>query len=149
MANKFQKYALKQRQSLPLEYKIILSERRIIQWFDHWEDNVYVSFSGGKDSTVLADIVARLCKRYGWKLYLLFVNTGLEYPEIQKFAMSQPNVVTIRPQMRFDEVIKKYGYPEKIFQKIVELYFNRMNLSFCGLLAKIECQYLFLVNVPG
>ena len=36
-----------------------------------------------------------------------------------------------------------------IFQKIVELYFNRMNLSFCGLLAKIECQYLFLVNVPG
>ena len=36
-----------------------------------------------------------------------------------------------------------------IFQKIVELYFNRMNLSFCGLLAKIEHQYLFLVNVPG
>ena len=36
-----------------------------------------------------------------------------------------------------------------IFQKIVELYFNRMNLSFCGLLAKIECQYLFLVDVPG
>ena len=41
----------------------------------------------------------------------LFVNTGLEYPEIQKFAMSQKNVVTVRPEMRFDEVIKKYGYP--------------------------------------
>jgi 3'-phosphoadenosine 5'-phosphosulfate sulfotransferase (PAPS reductase)/FAD synthetase len=41
----------------------------------------------------------------------LFVNTGLEYPEVQKFAMSQKNVVTVRPEMRFDEVLRKYGYP--------------------------------------
>jgi 3'-phosphoadenosine 5'-phosphosulfate sulfotransferase (PAPS reductase)/FAD synthetase len=41
----------------------------------------------------------------------VFVNTGLEYPEIQKFAMSQPNVTTVRPEMRFDQVVKEYGYP--------------------------------------
>lgn len=68
---------------------------------------VYVAFSGGKDSTVLKHIVDSMYD----DVPALFVNTGLEYPEIQKFAMSQPNVVTVRPELRFDEVIKKYGYP--------------------------------------
>lgn len=68
---------------------------------------VYVSFSGGKDSTVLKHIVDSMYD----DVPSLFVNTGLEYPEIQKFAMSQKNVTTVRPKMRFDEVIKKYGYP--------------------------------------
>lgn len=68
---------------------------------------VYVSFSGGKDSTVLKHIVDQMYD----DVPSLFVNTGLEYPEIQKFAMSQKNVVTVRPEMRFDEVVTKYGYP--------------------------------------
>ncbi len=68
---------------------------------------VYVGFSGGKDSTVLKHIVDGMYD----DVPSLFVNTGLEYPEIQKFAMSQPNVVTVRPEMRFDEVLKQYGYP--------------------------------------
>lgn len=68
---------------------------------------VYVSFSGGKDSTVLKHIVDSMYD----DVPSLFVNTGLEYPEIQKFAMSQKNVVTVRPEMRFDEEVKKYGYP--------------------------------------
>lgn len=68
---------------------------------------VYVSFSGGKDSTVLKHIVDSMYD----DVPSLFVNTGLEYPEIQRFAMSQKNVVAVRPEMRFDEVIKKYGYP--------------------------------------
>lgn len=120
--NKHQPWDLKQMQSLPLEAKMILSERRLAIWFDHWDGNVYVSFSGGKDSTVLADLCARFCKKYGWKLYLLFVNTGLEYPEIQKFTKTfaewlrntysiDVQLDIVRPEMRFDEVIKKYGYP--------------------------------------
>ena len=71
------------------------------------DGQVYVSFSGGKDSTVLKHIVDSMYD----DVPALFVNTGLEYPEIQKFAMSQKNVITVRPAMRFDEVIKKYGYP--------------------------------------
>lgn len=83
---------------------------------------VYVSFSGGKDSTVLADLCARICKQYSYTLYLLFVNTGLEYPEIQRFVnyfaewlknTYEINVVLTvkRPEMRFDQVLKEYGYP--------------------------------------
>lgn len=84
--------------------------------------SVYVSFSGGKDSTVLADLCARVCADYGYTLYLLFVNTGLEYPEIQKFVKDyvewlrntyeiEVQLDIVRPEMRFDEVVKKYGYP--------------------------------------
>lgn len=100
-------YDLIQMQSLPLDIKIRMTKERIQQWYEYWDGQVYVSFSGGKDSTVLKHIVDSMYN----DIPAVFVNTGLEYPEIQKFAMSQKNVVTVRPEMRFDEVIKKYGYP--------------------------------------
>lgn len=71
------------------------------------EDGVYVSFSGGKDSTVLLHIVRQMYP----DIEAVFVNTGLEYPEIQSFVKSFDNVTILRPKMRFDEVIRKYGYP--------------------------------------
>ena len=100
-------YDLIQMQSLPLEIKIRMTKERIRQWYEYWDGQVYISFSGGKDSTVLKHIVDSMYD----DVPAVFVNTGLEYPEIQKFAMSQKNVITVRPEMRFDEVIKKYGYP--------------------------------------
>ena len=104
---KHEAYELKQMQSLPLDIKIRMTKERIRQWYEYWDGQVYVSFSGGKDSTVLKHIVDSMYD----DVPAVFVNTGLEYPEIQKFAMSQKNVVTVRPKMRFDEVVKKYGYP--------------------------------------
>lgn len=107
MTNKHMPYDLAQMQSLPLEAKIIMTQQRIRQWYEHWDGQVYVSFSGGKDSTVLKHIVDGMYD----DVPAVFVNTGLEYPEIQKFAKAQKNVVVVRPKMRFDEVLKKYGYP--------------------------------------
>lgn len=98
---------LRQMQSLPLSAKIRMTERRIREWYDYWDGQVYVSFSGGKDSTVLLDLVRRMYP----DVEAVFVNTGLEYPEIQKFVKTFENVTILRPKMRFDEVIKKYGYP--------------------------------------
>ncbi len=111
---------LQQMQSLPLEAKITMTKLRIQQWYDHWLGEVYVAFSGGKDSTVLKHIVDSMYK----DVPALFVNTGLEYPEIQQFVKDikdgkypcfNSDVEIVRPEMRFDEVIKKYGYP--VFSK--------------------------------
>lgn len=98
---------LKQMQALPLGSKIAMTKRRIREWYEHWNGQVYVSFSGGKDSTVLKHIVDSMYP----DVQSVFVNTGLEYPEIQRFAMAQQNVVTVRPEMRFGQVIQEYGYP--------------------------------------
>ncbi len=100
---------LRQFQSLPLDLKVALTKQRIREWVNWYGSNgVYVSFSGGKDSTVLLHIVREM---YGNDIPAVFVNTGLEYPEIQDFVKTFKNVVILKPKMRFDEVIKKYGYP--------------------------------------
>ena len=104
---KHTKTDLLQMQSLPLSAKILMTKQRIKAWYDYWNGQVYVSFSGGKDSTVLLHIARELYP----DIEAVFVNTGLEYPEIQKFVKTFYNVTILRPKMRFDEVIKTYGYP--------------------------------------
>ena len=95
-------------QGLDLECKLYKTKNRIREWVDYYGKNgVYVSFSGGKDSTVLLHIVRQLYP----DIEAVFVNTGLEYPEIQSFVKSFENVTILRPKMRFDEVIREYGYP--------------------------------------
>lgn len=98
---------LYQMQSLPLSAKIRMTEYRIRQWYEAFDGNVYVSFSGGKDSTVLLDIARRLYP----DIEAVFVNTGLEYPSVRKFALSKGNVTELKPQMNFKDVVIKYGYP--------------------------------------
>lgn len=66
-----------------------------------------MSFSGGKDSTVLLHIARQIYPN----IPAVFSNTGLEYPEIQRFVKSFDNVDIVTPSMRFDDVITTYGYP--------------------------------------
>jgi 3'-phosphoadenosine 5'-phosphosulfate sulfotransferase (PAPS reductase)/FAD synthetase len=98
---------LKRRQSLSLDEKVQMSIERIQDWYEYWEGKVYVSFSGGKDSTVLLHLVRSIYP----DVVGVFVNTGLEYPEILKFIHTIPNIITVRPKMKFKDVIDKYGYP--------------------------------------
>lgn len=101
------KQQLEDLQKASLFEKIILTKQRIREWVSHFgEDGVYVSFSG-KDSTFLLHLVREDFP----DVEAVFVNTGLEYPEIQRFVKSFDNVTILRPKMSFVEVIKKYGYP--------------------------------------
>jgi 3'-phosphoadenosine 5'-phosphosulfate sulfotransferase (PAPS reductase)/FAD synthetase len=68
---------------------------------------VYISFSGGKDSTVLLDIVRGLYP----DVKAAYVDTGLEYPENRYIINSYENIEILKPNITFKEVIKKWGYP--------------------------------------
>ena len=120
--NKFTKEDLQLFQAETLGDKFQRTLAKVGEWYGRWNYEVYVSFSGGIDSTVLADICARWCKIIDKPLYLVFVNTGLEYPEIQRHVKDfaqwlrdkygiEVVLDILRPKMRFDEVIKNYGYP--------------------------------------
>ena len=94
-------------QSLPLEIKIRKSLRRIEEFIDYYGENgVYISFSGGKDSTVLLDLVRKVNKN----IEAVFVINPVQ-PETFKFIKTIDNLTILKPEMTFEEVVKKYGYP--------------------------------------
>lgn len=98
---------LKTMQEWPLERKIRVSQLRIMEWYQHWGGKVYVSFSGGKDSTVLLDLARRIYP----EIEAVFVDTGLEYPEIRSFVKTKENITMLRPAKTFKEVLEEKGYP--------------------------------------
>lgn len=104
---KLKYWQLKQRQGQPLEIKEQLTANRIKAYYERLEGNVYVSFSGGKDSTALLHLVRRIYP----DVPAVFVDTGLEYPEIRDFVKTIDNVIWLKPKMPFTQVIEKYGYP--------------------------------------
>ena len=117
--------AAKKLMALDLTDKEITTYEKLDEWYTAWGGSCYVSFSGGKDSTVLAYLAARYLSSFKtppWELNLVFVNTGLEYPEIQKFVNEYTewlrrefprvtvNLHRLRPKMNIRQVVTKYGY---------------------------------------
>lgn len=111
---------------MPTQDKIFMTYSKLTEWYIAWEGNCYVSFSGGKDSTALTYLAADCFRENEWHnavLTLLFIDTGLEYPEIREFVpfyfqWLQQQFPDIRmklevrkPEMNFRRVIQEYGYP--------------------------------------
>lgn len=108
-------------QGWPLERKIQVTQTKIIEWYLHFGGKVAVSFSGGKDSTVLLDLARRAYP----DIQAAFVNTGLEYPEIQAFVKTVPNVAWLHPEIPFHKVIATYGYPVISKEVARRIYYAR------------------------
>ena len=98
---------LKLMQQYPLWMKVEKTKLRIREWYEYHNGEVYISFSGGKDSTVLLHIVREMYP----DVEAVFSDTGLEYPEIREFVKTFDNVRIVRPKKTFKQVIQEKGYP--------------------------------------
>ena len=109
---------LRRLQGLNIDEKIALSMTRIQEWYEHFDGKVCVSFSGGKDSTVLLHLVRSMYPN----VPAVYADTRLDLPEVRSFALSTPNVITVKPAMNFRDVIKTYGWciPSKEVAKYIE-----------------------------
>lgn len=103
---------LRERQGWSLTKKIDHSLYTIETFISRTNGQCYVAFSGGKDSTVLLDLVRIIDKT----IPALFVNTGNEYPDIIHFVRHLRddkgyNIEVVRPKITPREVWAKYGFP--------------------------------------
>ena len=110
--NNISEYSLAEKQSWSLEQKICHSLEVISTFTERLGgvDKVYVSFSGGKDSTVMLD----LCQKLYPDILTVFVNTGNEWPEILRFVREKQkttNIMWLRPKYTPRQVLAKYGFP--------------------------------------
>ena len=95
-------------QALPLDLKIMRTQQRIREWVQYYgTDGVCVSFSGGKDSTVLLHLARQIYPN----IKAVFSDTGLEYPEIRNFVKCIDNVDWVKPKQSFHQIILECGYP--------------------------------------
>lgn len=117
---------------MDLEDKLIRTDEKMYEWELFTSENWYVSFSGGKDSTVLLYLACQFLDRFReipHPLHVLFADTGLEYPEIRKFVPwfigwledRFPRLTIdyqrVRPKQDFVSVIRNHGYP--VISKVV------------------------------
>ena len=79
------------------------------------EENFYISFSGGKDSTVLSALVDMALPNN--QIPRVYANTGIEYNMIRDFvfdmAKTDNRVVIINPSVPIKRVLERDGYPFK------------------------------------
>lgn len=122
---KFPKDNFKSMKYQPYELKPKFSMKRVYQWWNYWQGQVYVSFSGGLDSTVLAYIVCQAYRSYNLtgKIPLVFADTGTEFPEVREFVKDYTKwlkeqfpeldieLVVIRPRHSFRWVCENRGFP--------------------------------------
>lgn len=118
------KHKLKLLQSLPLELKVQKSLLLLNEAFYRYGDHIYLSYSGGKDSTVLSHLV----RDVNPNILHIFANTTCEYPETLKHIKWEResngmNIVIAKPRDKygkawnFKRVVKNEGFP--LFSKEV------------------------------
>lgn len=139
---------LLQLQSLPFTAKLEYSKQLVKEWYEYWNGEVAILFSGGKDSTVTMNIVQDLYP----EVPALFVDTGMEYPEIYEFISQCKNVKVLIPDFTYEQVIQEYGYPI-INKKIAHILKDRIpgavnDEERIQLLKQLPEKYAYLIDAP-
>lgn len=115
---------------MSLDDKIRDACHRIEDLYNETEGHCYVSFSGGKDSTVLLALI-KMCEEVYTipqnAIPAVFSNTGIELGITVDFVNwvkenYYPNVHVIRPIKSFDWVMKNEGKPMKSKMKAKDLH---------------------------
>ena len=79
------------------------------------EHNAYLSFSGGKDSTILHYLLDMALPNN--KIPRVFIDTGIEYQMIREFvlelAKNDDRFIILKPTQNIKQMLEKYGYPFK------------------------------------
>lgn len=79
------------------------------------EHNAYLSFSGGKDSTILHHLLDEALPNN--RIPRVFIDTGIEYLAIREFvlnlAKNDDRFVIIQPTKPIKQILETYGYPFK------------------------------------
>lgn len=141
------------------EFEFLLFDRiekikQINEQYD-LENNAYISFSGGKDSTILHYLIDMALPNN--KIPRIYINTGIEYNDIVKYVKELANkddrIILINSGVNIKQMLEKVGYPFKskdFAQKVSR--FNRIGktksikrfLEFDGILAcPNKLKYLF------
>lgn len=156
---KVEKQELYRLQALPLDEKIAIAQKAIREFVEHFGvDGIYISFSGGKDSTVLI----HLCRQLYPDLVGLYSDTGLEFPEIRDFVQTFNNITIVTPKMHHREMLKKCGYPVVSKEQAEWIYrirsgtssgaiqkaFYGLNLDGTPTRFKLSEQWKYLLNAP-
>lgn len=129
------------------------------------EHNSYISFSGGKDSTVLSHLIDIALPNN--KIPRVFINTGIEYNSIVKFVKniqsSDSRFIIINPSENISDILNKYGYPFKskehslyvsVYQnsgetKTIKRYLNRGNRFECNDKLKYQFSNDFNIKISN
>lgn len=124
---------------MSLKHKIEWAEFKIKEFLEYCKDNnfneVTISFSGGKDSTILLDLVTKVHAKINSTIKLVpLYAMEITFPETIKFIkdvvaeyrnrneyLTHPLIVP--PNMSWNKILKEKGYP--IFSKAVSVQLDR------------------------
>lgn len=113
--------------TISLDEKIAGAKEVLKRFYETNNGKIFVSFSGGKDSTVLLHIARELYP----DLQAVYSNTTNEDKDVIAFVKKQDNIQWIVPEMSFKEVIVKHGFPlvSKEVSKKIEGYRRSTNVD--------------------
>lgn len=102
-----------------IDYNFLLLDRiQKIQSVDRQYDlqnNSYIAFSGGKDSTILHYLIDMALP--GNNIPRVFCDTGLEYKLLRDYVISlqskDDRIIFVKPNVPIKPMLNKYGYPFK------------------------------------